>query len=166
MHDLLTVTVQTQHDDDAAGLIFAQKGAGSAADDHHRDLILVLLHVDTGPVSRVAGHIDLAAAHGITGRIPDVTVNDYGARIHGIPHRVLGIGMHRDGSAVQVGTQRIAGNAVNVNFPVRHSGSDKPLSAAVCQGAVSLQSAKRLIDLLMVQILYIQLVHIIPHLPA
>ena len=60
---------QAQNHNDAAGLVFAEKAPGLAADDHNGELITIGLHMDAGTITGVPLDIELAAPHGIARRI-------------------------------------------------------------------------------------------------
>ena len=110
-HDGAGAIGKPQNDDNAAGLIFSQKAAGLAADDHDRLLVTVGLHVDPRTVSGVPLHIQLAAPHGIARGVADAAADDDAARVHGVAHGVLCVAAHLDAGAVEIGTQRVAGRA-------------------------------------------------------
>ena len=130
-HDALAIRFETKHNDDTACLVFAQKASGGAADDHHRHLFLVSLHVDAGTIAGVALDQDLATAHGITGSITDVAVDDDLTFIHGIADSVLRVGIDRYGGTVEVGTQGVSGNPLNGDLSVGHTCGNEPLTKTV-----------------------------------
>ena len=98
--DPLPHSVQSQNKNDTARLIFPKEAARAAADDDDRDFILIFLHVDAGAITGIAFYKNLAAAHGVARRVSDAAVNHDAPGVHGIPHRVLGVGMDCDFRAV------------------------------------------------------------------
>ena len=110
-HRRSAAAAQPQHDNNAAGLVFAQKAARLAADDEHRLLFPVRLHMDARTVARVAPHVDFPAAHGVAGGITGRTMHEDRAVIHGIAGGVLRVAQHRDARAVQICAQRVSGRA-------------------------------------------------------
>ena len=134
------VGVQPQHQYQAAGLILAQKAAGAPADDDHRLVLLVRLHVDAGAVARVVADVDLAAPHGVARRIAGAAVDDDAPGVHGVAYGVLGVAVDGDGAAAQICAQRVAGYAVNDQRLAAHAGGNEPLpltgaDAALLPGA-------------------------------
>ncbi len=63
--DPLLRSMQIQHYDNAAGLIFAEETACSPADHHGRNFIFIRFHMNAGTVARIAFYIDPAAAHSV-----------------------------------------------------------------------------------------------------
>ena len=142
----LSLGIETQHQKDAAGLIFPQKAAGAAADNHNRDLLPVFLHVDSGPIAGISLNEDLSAPHGVACGIADAAVHHNPAFIHGVPHRILHIAVDGNLRAVEVGSQSVAGDALHGDAHAGHSGSQKPLTAAAGYGAFLPCSADQVVE--------------------
>ena len=136
--DGLSVGVESQHQNDPTGLIFAQKAACAAADDDDRQLVFIGFDVDAGAVARAAFHIDFSAPHGVAGGVAHVAVDDDLPGVHGVAHGVLGIAHDLNPGTVQVGTQGVAGNAGDPDAPVIHACGEKPLAAAAGEKDFSL----------------------------
>ena len=80
-------------------------------------------------VACVALDIDRAAAHSVARGVADVAVDDYLARVHRVAHGVLRVGVNGDSSSVEVSAERIARHTLDVKRSVRHTRSDKALTA-------------------------------------
>ena len=85
--------------DDAAGHVLAEEVARVPADDDDRALPAVLLHVDAAAPAAAVAHDELAAAHGVAGRIAHAPVHHYGAGVHGVGGLVLGASEHSQNAA-------------------------------------------------------------------
>ena len=123
--------VQPEHHDGAARLVFPQEAARLAADDHDRLLVAVRLHMDAGAVADIAADEDAAAPHRVAGRVARHAVDADFAVVHRVADGVLRVAVYEQAAAVQIGAQRVAGNAADVDgFPGQAAG-DIPLPAAV-----------------------------------
>ena len=131
----LSVRMQSQHQDRTACLIFPQKAPRPAANDDHRLLVLIGLHVDAGPIARVALDIDLAAPHGIARRVTHAAADHDGAAVHRIAYGVLRVAVDGKGAAPQIRTQGVAGDAVDLHPASAHARADKPLPKAAGDAA-------------------------------
>ena len=164
--DRLFSAGKSQHDDDAARLIFSEEAAGPAADHHDRHLILIGLHMDSGAVAGIALDKDLAAAHRIARRIPDIAVYNDLTVIHRIADGILCIAEGLDHRTVEICAERIARNAVDSDFLAGHSGRNKPLpDASGNRDLPVIRFAQGFIELLKSEICRIQF-HIRPLLSA
>ena len=141
-----SVSVQSKHDDDSAGLILSEKGSGPAADHDHGQMLLIGFHVNPGAITGVTLNIDSAAAHGVARRIPDVPVNHNGPRVHGVAYGVLRVPENLNLRAVQIRAQRVARNTVYINLPSTHASADKPLTQAAADFNVVLCFTQKLVQ--------------------
>jgi hypothetical protein len=106
--------------------------------------------MNTGTVSGISPYVDPASAHSVSDSIADVSVNNNPAVIHRIADSILRIGADCDGSAVQVGAKRVAGDSGDRDIPVLHTGSDKTLAAAAFDPAVTGIPAEDFVQCLMI----------------
>ena len=109
--------------DDAAGHVLAEEVARVPADDDDRALPAVLLHVDAAAPAAAVAHDELAAAHGVAGRIAHAPVHHYGAGVHGVGGLVLGASEHLHLAAVHVAGQIVARGSVNFQALARGQGA-------------------------------------------
>ena len=131
----LSVRMQSQHKDRAACLIFPQKAPRPAANDDHRLLVLIGLHVDACPIARVALDIDLAAPHGIARRVAHAAADHDGTAVHRIAYGVLCVAVDGKETAPQIRAQGVAGDAVDLHPASAHARADKPLPKAAGDAA-------------------------------
>ena len=101
-------------------------------------MLAVLLHVDTRSVTGVTLHIDLSATHGIACGVPNGAVNHDGPGVHGVAHGVLGVAEDLNVRTVQVRTQGVAGNAVDLQLPAFHARGNEPLAQTALQDRIVL----------------------------
>ena len=99
--------------DDAAGHVLAEEVARVPADDDDRALFAVLLHVDAAAPAAAVAHDELAAAHGVAGRVAHAPVDHHGAGVHGVGGLVLGASEYLHLAAVHVAGQVVAGGSMN-----------------------------------------------------
>ena len=147
--------IQTEHDDDAARLVFAEKTACRPADHQKRDLFFVCFHMDTGTVSGVAAHKDLAPAHGIPCRVADAAVDNDPSGVHCVADSVLRVARDGDRAAVEIRAQRVAGDALDTDGFAGHAGADKPLPADARQRAVGCLLTQQRVDRAVIHFTYI-----------
>ena len=100
------VGVQAQHQNQPAGLVFAQKAAGPPADDDHRLMLLIGFHVYPGAVARIVPDKYLTAPHGVPRSVAGAAVDHDASGTHGVAHRVLCIAVYGNRTAAQIGAQR------------------------------------------------------------
>ena len=129
-HDPPSVRADTEHDNDAARLVFPQKAAGDTADNQTRHLFLEFLHMNACAIARVSLDEYPASAHGVADGVADATVNHDLAVVHGIAHRILGIAPHDHRGAVEIRPQRVARNAFHLEYALLHARREKTLSEA------------------------------------
>ena len=155
-HDFLILCLKTENNDHAACLVFAEEASGNPSDHHKGLFFFVRLHMYACAVAGITFDEDFSTSHGISRGVADVAVNDYLALVHGIAYGVLGVCIDRNFGAVQVCAQSVAGNTFNCNVLIRHSRSDKALTAAAYNVAVAFGLPEAFIQCLVVKTFYIQ----------
>ena len=93
-------------------------------------MLLIGFHVYPGAVARIVPDKYLAAPHGVPRSVAGAAVDHDASGTHGVAHRVLCIAVYGNRTAAQIGAQRIAGDAVDLQPFAAHTGGDEPLALA------------------------------------